>query len=282
MRVAILGSAAAEGWPAPFCVCAACRQARELGGKDIRRRTSYQLGEYVHLDWGPDSYFSMISLGLDYAPLRHLLITHAHQDHWCPEELAWRRKGYSQIAPDSLLTVYGNEHVRQKLEDTFDDLATFSLCFYPVTPYEEIRLEDNISAIPLPATHSTDDEMAVNYLFQYDGLGVMIGNDTGWWMDEVWEFLTGRRLDVVIMDCTSGPLGPNAGEPNWPPKGHLNCAAVIATKDELARRGVLADGCRFIANHFSHNGGWLHEQLEAYFSPHGIETGYDGMVVNGE
>ncbi len=60
MELRILGSAAAEGWPAPFCVCPACAQARQRGGKNIRRRTSYQLGESIHIDWGPDSYASMI------------------------------------------------------------------------------------------------------------------------------------------------------------------------------------------------------------------------------
>ncbi len=33
MRLQILGSGAAEGWPAVFCGCTACRRARELGGK---------------------------------------------------------------------------------------------------------------------------------------------------------------------------------------------------------------------------------------------------------
>ncbi|GAI41159.1 unnamed protein product, partial [marine sediment metagenome] len=84
MVLKVLGTAAAEGWPALFCECEACRKAREAGGKDIRRRASYQLGDTMHIDWGPDSYNSMIAFGLDYSPLRHLLVTHAHQDHWMP------------------------------------------------------------------------------------------------------------------------------------------------------------------------------------------------------
>jgi phosphoribosyl 1,2-cyclic phosphate phosphodiesterase len=78
----VLGSAAAEGWPAAFCVCEACGEARRRGGKDLRRRTTYQLGDTVRVDWGPDSYASMIALGLDYAPLQHLFITHSHQEHF--------------------------------------------------------------------------------------------------------------------------------------------------------------------------------------------------------
>ncbi len=38
MKLTYLGTAAAEGWPAVFCNCPCCRQARVLGGKDIRTR----------------------------------------------------------------------------------------------------------------------------------------------------------------------------------------------------------------------------------------------------
>jgi len=34
MKVKILGTAAAEGWPALFCRCPACQRARKLGGKN--------------------------------------------------------------------------------------------------------------------------------------------------------------------------------------------------------------------------------------------------------
>ncbi|MEI6501881.1 MAG: flagellar hook-basal body complex protein FliE [Armatimonadota bacterium] len=61
MFLKLLGSAAAEGWPALFCACEACREARRLGGKNLRRRTSYQLGDTVHVDFGPDSFSSMLA-----------------------------------------------------------------------------------------------------------------------------------------------------------------------------------------------------------------------------
>ena len=54
----------------------------------------------MHVDFGPDSFSSMLAFGLDYTLLRHLLITHAHQDHWFPDELAWRREGYSRKLED--------------------------------------------------------------------------------------------------------------------------------------------------------------------------------------
>jgi phosphoribosyl 1,2-cyclic phosphate phosphodiesterase len=35
-----------------------------------------------------------------------------------------------------------------------------------------------------------------------------------------------------------------------------------------------------VVNHFSHHGQTLHEELCAWFAPHGIQVGYDGMVID--
>lgn len=282
MFLKVLGSAAAEGWPATFCACSACVEARRRGGKDIRRRTTYQLGESVHIDWGPDSYNSMIALNVDYAPLRHLFITHSHQDHWCPEELAWRKPGFSRLADDSWLTVYGNRQTEAGFVAEFPDPDPLRMTFRRTEPFERFELEDGLVAVPLTASHADDDETALNYLFVWEGRGVVIGNDTGWWRPEVWDLLAQHELHVVVMDCTSGPLGtgPRDAEKSWVGSHHLNCEWVVAVRDELACRGALAEGCRFVANHFSHNGGWLHHQLEEYFTPHGILVGFDGLELS--
>ena len=40
MKIHYLGTAAAEGWPAVFCQCDACKAGKEMGGKNIRTRSS--------------------------------------------------------------------------------------------------------------------------------------------------------------------------------------------------------------------------------------------------
>ena len=47
MEILFCGTAAAEGWPALFCVCNACSQAREIGGKEVRSRAAYMLGDLL-------------------------------------------------------------------------------------------------------------------------------------------------------------------------------------------------------------------------------------------
>ena len=36
MKITFYGTAAGEGWPGVFCQCELCREARRLGGKNIR------------------------------------------------------------------------------------------------------------------------------------------------------------------------------------------------------------------------------------------------------
>jgi phosphoribosyl 1,2-cyclic phosphate phosphodiesterase len=279
MFLKLLGSAAAEGWPAIFCDCEPCRKARELGGKNLRRRTSYQLGDGIHVDFGPDSYGAALEYGLDYSRLRHLFITHSHADHWLPAELRLRREGYGYNVFSPMI-VHGNEKVGRELAETGEDYEGIRLQFHEIKPFERLDLGQEWSAIGLPASHATG-EQALNYLFTYKGRNVVIGNDTGWWIPEVWDFLQTMKLHLVIMDTTAGPNGPGPGdeEPSWIGSHHLNCKWVVEVRDELQRRGALADDHVFMANHFSHNAGWTHEQFEDFFVPKGIIVGYDGLTL---
>ena len=53
MRVVTLGTGAADGWPNPFCGCAACGAVR--GTADARGQTSALVDGTLLLDRGPDA-----------------------------------------------------------------------------------------------------------------------------------------------------------------------------------------------------------------------------------
>ena len=274
MTFTILGTSAAEGWPALYCTCHACEQARRLGGKNIRRRTAYQLGDTIHIDFGPDTYAQMLQFGLRYDRLEHLLITHSHADHLTPSELMYRHPGFAVLPEEAMLTIHGNEHVRRKLWELAEPLhGTLEDCrarFEPVRLFEPVELSEGVTATAILADHA-GEEQAVNWLLERGGRTLLQGNDTGWWPDETWEFLAGVRLDVAIIECT---YGPNPGGHH-----HLGANEVLQVRDELVKLGALSDDTRVIINHMSHNSGWLHEQYEEFFDPEGIEVAYDGMEI---
>ena len=50
-------------------------------------------------------------------------------------------------------------------------------------------------------------------------------------------------------------------------------------RDRLLELGCITPETPVYANHFSHNGGALHADLEAFFAPHRIRVAYDGLTV---
>ncbi|MEP0761573.1 MAG: carbon-phosphorus lyase, partial [Chloroflexota bacterium] len=220
MEMIICGTAAAEGVPALFCQCPVCRQARVLGGRELRTRSAYQLGEQVRIDFGPDAHHHALCYELDYRPLRHLLLTHAHWDHWVPHELHWRSPGFSQVPEDAVLHVYGNELARQRLHEELPvDPARCRIAFHLLEPWQPIELpEAGLTLVPVLADHARDQD-CYNFLIGHGDAWALQGNDTGWYPQETWDFLRSYRLDVALFDSTCGRLE------SW--RNHLGCEGVV-------------------------------------------------------
>ena len=113
MKIQILGTAAAEGWPALFCNCEACRRAREKGGKNIRTRAGTLIDDQLLIDFSADTYGNALRFGLDLSRIHTLLVTHDHEDHLYAEDLGTRYTWFAHLdarSPETLL-VYGNDRV---------------------------------------------------------------------------------------------------------------------------------------------------------------------------
>lgn len=272
MILKVLGTAAAEGWPAPFCICDACDRARFRGGKNLRTRASYMVGDTIKVDLPPDSVAHAIHYGLDLTPLRHLFITHSHLDHLAPGDLEFRRQGFAVVAADALLNVYGNGTVLDLLNQRLRDPSGLALRYHQLRAFQPVTVEGDITIVPIAASHAGPLEEALNFVIRAAGKTVLIGHDTGWYAQHTWDFLFEQVLDVVFLDCTRGPLEGRLG--------HMGAPAVMEARLELQKRGALAPNCRFYATHFSHNGGALHEELEELLQPHGIAPAYDGLELD--
>lgn len=274
MELLVCGTAAAEGWPALFCHCEPCAEARRRGGKDLRSRSAYMLGEKIRLDFGPDSFYHQQRYGLAYERLEALLFSHAHADHLLAREFYYRRPGFSRIPEDAVLTLYGSERAEELIaEEIRGDWPRYRLRFERVRPFEPISLPDGITATPVLADHDPNQE-CVNYLFEVpaasgESFRLLVAHDTGMYEEPTWAFLKDRPIDLVLMDCTGGSQATR--------RNHMSCAGVCEFRDRLADQGSLAPGARAVATHFSHNGGWLHDELEAYLNPRGIEVACDGL-----
>ena len=275
MEVTILGSAAAEGIPAIFCDCETCKKAWELGGKDIRMRTAYKLNDRVRIDFGPDQLAQEYRFKLHSERLRHLIITHPHEDHLYAESLEYRHPGFSILNPDNQLKIYGNpavlQLIRSKLVCGDKDRQLKLVQFGLFTPME--IPEEDITIYPMAANHSLGGDANIFVIRQGDK-HLLIGNDTGFPNEETWKFLAAlkRHLDIVILDATGGPYIEYRSY-------HMSGHVPAEFRDRLVQLG-LADGrTKAYVNHFSHNGRANHAELEAFYNPLGFQVGYDGCVI---
>lgn len=91
----------------------------------------------------------------------------------------------------------------------------------------------------------------------------------------MYEFLAGRAapLSAVSLDSTSGRFENGEND------GHMGLPDAAAVRLRLLEAGAAGPNTHFIANHFSHNGGWLHDEFARNAAPYQIEPAYDGMTV---
>ncbi|WP_176012636.1 MBL fold metallo-hydrolase [Victivallis sp. Marseille-Q1083] len=275
MKLLICGSAAAEGVPGLFCGCRVCQHARQHGGKDLRFRTAYQLGDAIRVDAGADYSAQEIRFRLHSERLKHLFITHSHEDHFYPENLTFRLPGMSAVPPGRRLTLYGNRRVLElvreygKLRDLPDGPQ---LDLQLLTAFEPVELPaERWTVTPLPATHAPAEE-AFFFSLEQAGRRILIANDTGYFAEAVWRHLAGRGYDLVILDCCYGLI--DFGE------NHLGGKMIFQTVERLKAEAAIQPEARVIVNHFSHNCLGTHAELEAFFRPAGIEVGYDGLEIS--
>ncbi|WP_176013773.1 MBL fold metallo-hydrolase [Victivallis sp. Marseille-Q1083] len=275
MQLTILGSAAAEGVPALWCECEACRHALEHGGKDLRRRCSYLLDRDTMIDFGPDAFWQMTHFKIDLRTIKRLIFTHSHEDHLNAVDLLWRHAGYSVVHHP--INVFGNRWVFNRLVQAMifgvEETGLDTLKINPAVACSgrEIR-DDDLELLPIAANH-THHEEALNYLLQRNGRSLLIVNDSGYWKESSWDLIRRRHADAVILDSTCGIKYPDARD------NHMGCNTVVAFRDRLLELEVIDRDTPVYANHFSHNGIFNHEELCAFYEPHRIQVGYDGLTI---
>src|SRR2546423_5164497 len=121
MELLLLGTAAAEAWPAPFCICDACQSARRLGGRDVRTRSGALIDDDLKIDFGPDTVMQLQRCAQNLLKVRTLIFTHQHSDHFVPSELEWSTHPFTLTPPDhGSIELCGNSEVIGSIQRTFE------------------------------------------------------------------------------------------------------------------------------------------------------------------
>lgn len=271
MKIKYLGTGAAEGIPALFCRCAICNEARKRGGRELRTRSQAIIDDKILVDFPADSYFHIQHYNMDFSSIAHLLITHSHDDHFYPFDLLMRLPIYEHDMGAEVLHIYGNDVVGSLLKEAADRFCVLEiwdyLHFHEVKPFEKFEIED-YTIYPMPTKHMKT-ETALIYLIEHDGKTILYGNDSSMFYDEIWEFLEGKKLDCVSLDCTMGkhPIDPN----------HMGFQHNLAIRDKLMDMGCTDSDTKWICVHFSHNGEMLYKEMTEWAEKENFEVAWDGM-----
>lgn len=280
MKLTYLGTAAAEGCPALFCNCPACRTAREIGGKNIRTRSQAIVNDDLLIDFCPDTYLHVLNYGLDLNPVKNVLVTHGHEDHLYMEDLACRQNYYTAFENRSpwVIGLYGSDWVVRLYHQNIRERGSGDLenvvAIHELTEFVPTEI-GGYTVYPLLADHAPHEKCFIYAIVDSDGKSLLYAHDTGYLRSECWEFLKKQKLqfDLVSLDCTHG-LGDNE-------RNHMGMAAAGRVKERLLAEGYADSQTKFIVNHFSHNGLFLtHEDLESAAQKYGMAVAFDGLTVD--
>ena len=282
MQVTFLGTAAAPSMPIPFCICHVCMEARRVGGKNLRQRSSITINDDLLIDIGPDMATASFEHNLSLAGIKVCLQTHTHEDHLDAEFIISRHAEYGTVVANGLLLVGSGETlrvvdeiVRRRCEygSIFDadTQAALKMNVLTVAPYEACTV-GNYRITGYPANHATD-QGSLLYSIEQGNHAVFNGTDTSVLSEEVWErlLLHRTRYDLIILDHTYG-IGLDSR-----PEDHLGTRDFILHTDRFRKSGLLKDTGIVYATHISHEGNLEHDELDKYARKHGYQVAFDGL-----
>lgn len=275
MRIQYLGTAAAEGWPAPFCHCLRCEGARKMKGRNYRSRPQVLINDDLLMDYGPDTFYHSHVYDIDMDKVKTVLLTHSHSDHFHPLDLILRVPPYAFGQNQEIMQLFGNE----SCEKMFEDVASGPEAPENFSQYVQFNRAEafvpfshrGYEVLPLKAVHVPDEKCLLYAVRCPDGKRFFYGNDTGSVCEETWNAVKNWRFDLVSLDCTMG-----TGSSCY---SHLCLADDSAIRRKMIESGLADEETVFVVTHFSHGCAPLHDELSALASAEGFLTAYDGMTL---
>ena len=287
MNLLILGAGAAEGVPAAYCRCESCQGVRERGGVELKSRSSLRIDDRYQIDINPDSYLQMNRAKTDMYEVRHLLISHSHEDHLSLSAIY--DKTMSQEVNGDVLEIYMSEPAY--------DFVQKLINLRPIPEPHASRIKEMFELIPLryfssyrigectvetvAGAHNAHgvDERSINYLVtDAAGKSLLYAVDTGYYLDDTWEYLEGKRVDALIMDCTFAGRTDRGERPH----GHLDLRSFLEMLERMHSIGFTDSTTTICATHFNPHQGLSHFEIQERFdaSQFRVTAAYDGLSVN--
>lgn len=245
----------------------------ELGGKNVRARSSVALDEKYRIDFSSDCYMQYLENKIPLYEIEHIFFTHSHLDHTDADQIMLRYPKYNKTSPLKPLKIYGNDSVIDRFhgnEKQEKRIEKTKLKFKNVTPYKKITA-DELECWPIVVEHDSREE-CYNYIFYYRDKYIYIGYDQKTMPEKSFEFLTDFQLDIAVFEGTLGDSEPQST--------HMTFSEMTDLKERLSEAGSITPETKCYATHFSHHMKYTHSEIEERLRPAGISPAYDGLSVD--
>lgn len=281
-----LGTSAGEQYPGVWCNCSYCAESRRLGGRNIRRNSAAHIAPNILIDFPPSIPDQAREWGVSLPDIEHLLVTHVHEDHFCPWYLRWRYLPKDRVLPPKgtemgplfsrpkPLQLYGNKSVIDKARAWVgDDEKAHGLKLHLVAP--DVRVDaDGFSFVPVLANHDLAKQ-SLNYVIFIRGKTILYATDTAWFLPETLDILAQFRYDIVVMD---GTFGFNDSYDTSGP-GHSNFHVNRQALELFQRQGLLNVGAKFVVTHTGPHHAPPHDSTAPLLAKWGLTLAFDGMEI---
>ena len=232
---------------------------------DFRGSASILVNEKILVDCGPTVPRALDLFSVDLTRLKHIIITHTHQDHFRLESLErvvkkagrkinlWIEKGAAEKA----------RQLERKCR------------IRPLKVGKKSEMGDFV-VLPLPANHrvSGSSEIPLVFLFTCQGKRLLYALDGAWLTTPAWKAIQKLQLDAVIWDAT---IGDRAGD--YRVFAHNSLPMIRLMNQTMRENGVYKDSTRVFLSHLARALHPPHEVLEKRLAEEGMAAAHDGMVV---
>lgn len=281
MKYKYYGTGSYEGAPSMWCDCVTCKEAMERGGKNIRSRSQQTVDDKILIDFPPDTFMHFIN-GLPLQQIHTCIVTHNHSDHFYPEDIVQRFGWYvHEIEDDIPFEIYSMQPAIEqldkimKIEEGAVNATPDRVKVHEITPFKTFIAED-YRITPLNANH---DKAAgsVIFLIEKDGKAVLHANDTGYFTEDTWQYLSDnvRHIDLASFDCTECGNYPNIDKLS----GHMNYATVKNVRKKLQDLGFINENTICVLNHISPKGNYNYDEFQKFIGNDGFIIAYDGLEI---
>ncbi len=285
MKLTFLGTAAAEGFPDPFCACDNCEAARVEGGPSNRMLSAAVINDDLLIDFGPDIANAAMQFGIRLHTIPYALQTHPHSDHLAGTTLFGRAR-MCQVEGLAVTQYFCSASSVARMDEvlglgkrerSFSDpevQAEFYLDIHTIAPWQEVQVGP-YRVQTVVANHDMGVEAMLFAIEDTERGGrLFYGTDTGSMPQDTWPRLAelGWTFDILVMDHTFGYAGRSGG--------HMNHEQFLEEVAAARANGVIDDETQVYATHIAHHSNPAHGELVKLAADHGYLIGYDGLTID--